>query len=376
MPFAPSRPTRSSFALSLGLAAALGLAACAAPRPAESGAELAAPAATPSVQSAQNDARRPAGPVYTPGTNPAAEQRLAAAVDQYQTADFEVAAATFSAYAGDEAMPMALRADALRYLGRTHTALGDEAAAADAMEQLILLEPPVIELDPDVEPPPLVQSYYAARLAHDGDFGLRTDRPKTLAVLDFSNGSISDHEKWEPMTRGFASLVTYAMGGATDLKLVERERVQWLLDEQDLAADGRVDAGTAARAGKLLGVQHAAIGSFIVNEDDILLGIRLVDVETGEIVLSERTKGTADDFDQLVDDLSLQLARAINVELDPETETSSLDAALSYSEGLGLIEQDDYSGAHAKFLQALAHDPTYGRAREKAESLRPLLAAR
>ena len=244
------------------------------------------------------------------------------------------------------------------------------------MEALIRLEPPVIELDPDVEPPPLVQSYYAARLAHDGDYGLRTERPKTLAVLDFSNGSIADHERWEPMTRGFASLVIYAMGGATDLKLVERERVQWLLDEQDLATAGRVDAGTAARAGKLLGVQHAAIGSFISTGKDLLLGIRLVDVETGEIVLSETTKGRADDFDGLVETLSLQLARAINVELDPEVETGSLDASLSYSEGLALIEHGDYEGAHAKFMQALEHDPTYGRAREKAESLRPLLAAR
>ena len=364
---------------------ALGLAACASPRPAESassstasssGAPSASSSASSSRPSGTSAARRPAGPTYAVGTDPAAETRLAAAVAQYQGADFEAAAAAFDAYAGDTAMPMALRADALRYLGRTHTALGDEAAAADAMTQLILLEPPVIELDPDVEPPPLVQSYYAARLAHDGDYGLRTSRAKTLAILDFSNGSITDHEAWEPMTRGFSSLVIYAMGGATDLKLVERERVQWLLDEQDLATAGRVDAATAARAGKLLGVQHAAIGSFIVNGKELLLGIRLVDVETGEIVLSERVKGTSDDFDELVENLSLQLARAVNVELDPETETGSLDAALSYSEGLALIEQGDYSGAHAKFVKALEHDPTYGRAREKAESLRPLLAAR
>ena len=102
MPSPLPRPFRPALVAAL----AVGLAACAAPRPADPGAapepSPVASASSSSTSSASTSAaRRPAGPVYTPGTNPDAEARLAAAVDQYQGADFEAAAAAFSAYADD-----------------------------------------------------------------------------------------------------------------------------------------------------------------------------------------------------------------------------------------------------------------------------------
>jgi len=321
---------------------------------------------------------QPRLPDYQPGSDPEAEARMQRAVTLFEEASFEEAAEEFDAISSDEAIPDGLRADAMRYLGRVQVALGDDEGAQHTMKRLIELEPPIIELDPDLEPPPLMQTYYSARVAADGGYAVKSTRPQTLAIVNFTNGSITDHDSWEPMQQGFASLMIHAMGPATDLKLVERERIRWLLEEHNMQRDpSLIDQATAVQAGRLLGAQTVVFGSFIVNQRDMLLSARLVDVETGEILFSEQVRGRAAAFDELVEQLSLQMARTLNVELSSaDIETRSLDAALSYSEGLALVEQGDYQGAHAKFEQALRYDPNYSRARQRVQSLQPLLATR
>lgn len=307
------------------------------------------------------------------------EEAFSLALAAYQAAEFEEAAAAFGAIAEDEQAERPLRLDALRYLARTHTALGDSAAAAEDLRRLVALEPPIVELNPDVEPPTVIKTYYAVRRDMDGDYALRTERPRTLAIVNFTNNSITEHERYDPLQQGFASMMIHAMNGATDLRLVERERIRWLLEELQMQRDpALIDQSTAVRAGHLLGAHWVVFGAFMVNGRDLRIDARVVDVETGQILRAEQVRGRVSDLEDLVGELSLQTARALNVELaeGPEVETSSLDAALSYSEGLALVEQGDYSGAHAKFVQALEYDPGYGRARERVQSLQPLLAAR
>jgi hypothetical protein len=48
-------------------------------------------------------------------------------------------------------------------------------------------------------------------------------------------------------------------------------------------------------------------------------------------------------------------------------------AMLSYSEGLVSMEKGNYKEAYDKFMQALAYDPKYDKARMKLESIKPLI---
>ena len=117
------------------------------------------------------------------------------------------------------------------------------------------------------------------------------------------------------------------------------------------------------------------------------ISARLVKVETGEILLAEQIFGERDEFFELVEKLSDQVTEAIGVELASAGrsndgdgggnggQTRSLDAQLSYSQGLGLIEQEKYQEAYDKFLEALEYDPQYADAQRRADSLRPQLAA-
>ena len=304
------------------------------------------------------------------------------AVRAYQEADFERAIDAFSRLAADSAQQRIVRRDALHYLGRAYMAKQEVDRAREALTGMVELEPPPIELDPDIEPPRLMRLYYDVRKTCKGNYTVEGEPSvRTLAVLDFTNNSIDDHDRLEPLSKGFTSLFIHQLNGATGLKVIERERVQWLLDELDLQHEGgRVDPQTAVRAGKLLGAHTVLFGSFIQYGRKMVINARLVDVETSEILMTEQVSGRADRFFDLADELSLKVAQRINValehtELGSRTETRSLDAMISYSEGLDLLEKDDYRAAYEKFLEALHHDPAYRRARLKAESIRPLLIA-
>ncbi len=101
-------------------------------------------------------------------------------------------------------------------------------------------------------------------------------------------------------------------------------------------------------------------------------------METSEILATEEASGDADEFFEITENLGMKVAKKINVSLTKAdvqkgTETKSLDAMMSYSEGLVLLEKGNYKSAYEKFLQALTIDPDYEKARTKAESLKPLL---
>jgi len=106
---------------------------------------------------------------------------------------------------------------------------------------------------------------------------------------------------------------------------------------------------------------------------------RLVKVETGEILLARKVKGEPDVFFNLVKELSRDVTRAINVNMEEDTKTGSttqlLDAQLAYSDGLTAMENGSWQLARKKFREALKHDPNYKLARQRLESLKTMLAA-
>ncbi|MFW5955489.1 MAG: CsgG/HfaB family protein, partial [Rhodothermales bacterium] len=312
------------------------------------------------------------------GQNPQLEQAIA----EYRNANYEGAITLLSDLAQQEDTDRNVRKESLEYLGRAYVSQRMENEAREAIRELLELEPPLVELDPGREPPPLMDLYYEIRKEIEGGYRVEGQSPgmKTIAIVDFTNNSVvEDRERLDPLQQGFASLLINQLSGATELKIIERERLQWLLSEQDLQRDARrVDQATAVQMGRLLGATNVLFGSFIQQGRNMVISVRLVDVETGEIMMTEQVSGRANQFFDLAEQLSMRVARSVNVSLEQtqlgaRRDTRSLDAMMSYSEGLALLERRDYQSAYEKFLEALSYDPEYERARVKAESIKPLL---
>ncbi|MDQ8159038.1 MAG: CsgG/HfaB family protein, partial [Gemmatimonadota bacterium] len=79
-----------------------------------------------------------------------------------------------------------------------------------------------------------------------------SSRP-TVAVLYFTNGAISNNADYAPLSKGLAEMMITELSANTNIRVVERDRLQALLEEQNLGASGRVEKETAAKLGKTLG---------------------------------------------------------------------------------------------------------------------------
>jgi len=309
------------------------------------------------------------------------DDKLKTGTDYFDKGDFDNAIKVYTDIVAEKSFDRPVRREAFLGLGRAYFAKDNKDKAKTALSDMLDLEPPLVELNPDEEAPPLLKLYYKVRQEKAGNLQVERADPgiKTIAVLDFKNSSVDDRDKFNPMEMGFSELMINQLRGSVQLKVVERERIAWLMGEIGLEnTPGKFDVNSAVRVGKQLGVNAVVMGSFIKFKGDMWLGARLVKVETGEILATDDVKGDADDFFGLCEKLSAKIAKAVNVniteaQLEKGTETKSLDAMMAYSEGLVLVERGDYDGAYKKFNEALEKDPSYEKAHLKAESIKPLL---
>lgn len=139
-----------------------------------------------------------------------------------------------------------------------------------------------------------------------------------IAVLDFdfaSTGLIYSLWGYASPAQGVTYLLTNKLVENGQYTLVERSRVEEILQEQNLGASGRIDPSTAAEIGRVLGVDAVVIGSvtrFNFEENGgsvsvlgfggggdsreavVELTARLVNTTTGEIIATAQGAGSAD----------------------------------------------------------------------------------
>ena len=133
----------------------------------------------------------------------------------------------------------------------------------------------------------------------------KTVKP-TIAVLYFDYGG--KKTDLEPLREGLAQMLISDLAELGEIRVVERARLNALLEEQKLGASGKVDAATAARIGKLLGARELVLGSYFDLAGALRIDARVVEVETGKIVRSVGVNGPAGDFWALERELAAKLA--------------------------------------------------------------------
>lgn len=191
----------------------------------------------------------------------------------------------------------------------------------------------------------------------------QAQEPTTLAVLPFENNAVTDHKAYEPLAQGLAAmLITDLKLAGAGLKVIERAQIAALLKEIALGQTGMIDAGTAVQAGRLLGAQAIAFGSFMVLGNDVRMDARIIKVETSECMLASSIMGKKDDFMKLERQLAEKIAASLKTTLAPAPAArGGMDAALLYSRALEALDKGDRAGAEKLFAETVAADPAYKR---------------
>jgi TolB-like protein len=134
-----------------------------------------------------------------------------------------------------------------------------------------------------------------------------------IAVLPFNNGGSygQGKEDFDALQRGMAGMLISELNVSPSARIVEREQIQKVIDEQNLAHDGRVDEATGARIGKLVGARYYVLGNFIDFYGDFRVDVRLVNVQTGEIVKTESARMQRDHLFDIIKTVAAALLKDI-----------------------------------------------------------------
>lgn len=141
---------------------------------------------------------------------------------------------------------------------------------------------------------------------------LADNRP-TIGVAEFRNDSGAGWWRggvgWE-----LSSMLSNELSSTGDFKVVERQKLQNVLEEQNLAASGRVARGTGAKIGKLTGAQYLITGTVSAYEENtastgggfsfkgislggkkseayLAIDLRVINTETGDVDFSRTVEG-------------------------------------------------------------------------------------
>jgi TolB-like protein len=141
------------------------------------------------------------------------------------------------------------------------------------------------------------------------------DGKPTVAIMYFNNNAFGPGAKdYDGLMKGVPDFLVTEMANNPNIRVIERDQVQKLVDEQKLNADGRVDPATAARIGKLLGAQHMIFGGFAADpKGNFRIDARAVNVESGQIEYAERVQDKADNVMPLIDRLAAKLNSGMNL---------------------------------------------------------------
>lgn len=107
-----------------------------------------------------------------------------------------------------------------------------------------------------------------------------------IAVMPFENGGSygRDKEDFEALQQGIPAMLISELSLNPAGRIVDRSDINRILQEQNLVTQGRVDAATAARIGRIVGARYMVMGAFIDHYGKMRIDARIVDVETSEIL--------------------------------------------------------------------------------------------
>jgi TolB-like protein len=194
-----------------------------------------------------------------------------------------------------------------------------------------------------------------------------------VAVLPFDNGGSygQDKENFDALQKGIAGMLISELAANPAARVVEREEIQKLLEEQNLGASGRVNPETAAKVGKLVGARYVVLGSFIDFYGDFRVDVRLVNVETSEIVKVEKDQAQRDHLFQIIQNVAGRLMKDANLPPLPKQASEQrmsrqipTEALTYYSRALLYQDRGQKDRAVEMFQKALAVFPQYAEAQQ------------
>ena len=198
------------------------------------------------------------------------------------------------------------------------------------------------------------------------------DEP-TVAVMDFSSFMMGEGGASVNLGKAISAMLVTEFSSREGLRIIERQQLNDLIREQDLALSGRIDDAEAIEVGKMLGVQYVLLGQVTSIVDNLRMDIRAVDVETSEVVTVMKKSDLTTELFAVVVGLADEFGSALN--LVPPSERTDMEsipvaATIALSRALTYEDDGDIDKAIEQYEAVLEIHPSHRDARRALDRLR------
>jgi tetratricopeptide (TPR) repeat protein len=216
-----------------------------------------------------------------------------------------------------------------------------------------------------------------ARLAsareRSGQF-LPTDRLH-VALFPFAIEGPQAAQPGGAFNRAVMAMIAVDLARVPSVTVLEREKVEALVQERKLADSGLVNPASMAAQGRLLGAGTVIAGSVFnapgnagPGSGAYKISSAVSDVGQGRVVGVQEAEGAQAEFFVLQKRLVYGILEALQVTNVPDSvhrvHTRSWEAYAQFARGLGLLSQDRFDEARKAFSAALVADPGFALAQE------------
>ncbi|MCX7021140.1 MAG: VWA domain-containing protein [bacterium] len=155
--------------------------------------------------------------------------------------------------------------------------------------------------------------------------------PKKIAVLYFDVAAAT-HD-YDYLATGIPEMLITDLANQRDITVIERERLDEVLQEMALGGSGITDNATALEVGKILNVELLIMGNLTVSGESFRLDTKILEVETAEVLGA--VKAATDDKGDIFD-----LVDATSAALIDKLRGVSLGSGLTYDVPEGAVRFD------------------------------------
>ncbi|MBI3182290.1 MAG: hypothetical protein HYZ28_09120 [Myxococcales bacterium] len=188
----------------------------------------------------------------------------------------------------------------------------------------------------------------------------------TVAILYFDYDG--KNEEMAMLKKGLAQMLITDLAGGSAFRIVERARLQEIIDELNLNQTRKVDPATANKIGKLLGAKYMVVGGYFDVMGTLRVNARVMRVETSEVLGGAGSHGKPEDFLELEQKISHEV-KAILLKAVSGAATDKPDSknpkklpaktALRYAKALDAMDRKDKEGARKELEAVVKEQPDF-----------------
>lgn len=183
---------------------------------------------------------------------------------------------------------------------------------------------------------------------------------RTVFAAPFDNET--GQGQYDPAGAAMGDLVAVLLAKQPNIRVVERQRLLALAEEQALTLRGLTGRKYAVRAGKLLRADTVLVGRLYLMEDKMTVAVTVLDIDTERVVAAEQLSCRPTYLVEAALQLARRLGRQMSLplpDIDPKDIDASPIASLHFAKGLSRFYTGNMDEAIMQFMRTMDLDPDY-----------------